>query len=163
MGDGPRRLEEPGDVFRRRSVKRLEPDRLRDFFGFSNDVIQFNVLKKPAVRNELEKLGAVVPTDQDMYGWLCEVGTHVSPRTRPQSHNDEKRPVLGAVMQHEGWKVSMESLAWSVCTVSGPLAKLMLLKKDIAHRLVEEAIELAELIFPEESTEDQGKRPPVPS
>ena len=95
------------------------------------------------VRKALEALGAAVPTDQDQYAWLCEVGTHISPRTRPQAHNDVQRPILGAVFQSEGYNVAIESLAWSVCTVSAPLAKLALLDGPQAKRLFEESMSLA--------------------
>jgi hypothetical protein len=98
------------------------------------------------VRSKLTSLGAVVPTDQDRYSWLCEIGTHVTPRTLPQAHNDEKRPLLGAVFQPEGWEISMEALAWSVCTVSAPLAKLALLDREHAERLFEESISLASML-----------------
>lgn len=99
-----------------------------------------------SVRAALESLGAVVPTDQDRYSWLCEVGTHVTPRTLPQAHNDEKRPILGGVFQPEGLKISLESLAWSVCTVSAPLAKLALLDREHAERLFEQSISLVEVL-----------------
>ena len=95
------------------------------------------------VRRALESLGAVVPTDQDQYAWLCEVGTHVTPRTLPQSHNAESRPILGAVFQRNGWEVAVESLAWSVCTVAAPLAKLVIVDRRHAERLFEESVALA--------------------
>lgn len=98
------------------------------------------------VRSALTSLGSVVPTDQDRYAWLCEIGTHVTPRTLPQAHNSEKRPILGAVFQTEGLGVSLEALAWAVCTASAPLAKLSLLEHQHAERLFEASISLAELL-----------------
>ncbi|AJE98845.1 hypothetical protein SG18_12775 [Pandoraea apista] len=98
------------------------------------------------VRAALTALGAAVPTDQDSYSWLCEVGTHVNPRTVPQAHNDNKRPILGAVFQPEGFKTALESLAWSVATVSAPLAKLAILERAQAERLFESSIQLAKLL-----------------
>jgi hypothetical protein len=97
-----------------------------------------------SVREALHSLGAVVPTDQDRYSWLCEVGTHVTPAMRPQAHNDEKRPILGGLLQPEGMRICIESLAWSVCTVSAPLAKLAVLDLEHAQRLFQESISLAE-------------------
>ncbi len=96
------------------------------------------------VRAALTKLGAVVPTDSDRYSWLCEVGTHVSPRTVPQGHNREKRPILGAVFQEEGWDTTLEALAWSVCTVTGPIAKLAMFDRTHAERLFDETVALVE-------------------
>lgn len=98
------------------------------------------------VRKTLETLGTVVPTDQNQYAWLCEVGTHVTPRTLPQPHNAESRPILGAVFQSDGWNVAVASLAWSVCTVAAPLAKLAILDRGHAERLFEESIALASLL-----------------
>jgi hypothetical protein len=96
------------------------------------------------VRRALEDLGAIVPTDQDKYSWLCEIGTHVTPKTLPQAHNSDKRPILGAVFQPEGLDTALESLAWSTCTVSCPLAKLAILDRGHAELLLEETIALAE-------------------
>ena len=104
---------------------------------------QYSAVK---VRTKLESLGSVVPTDQDRYSWLCQVGTHVSPQTVPQAHNPEMRPILGAVFQKDGWGISIESLAWSVCTVSGPLSKLVVLDREQAERLFEETISLVEIL-----------------
>jgi hypothetical protein len=96
------------------------------------------------VRAALGKLGAVIPTDQDRYSWLCEVGTHITPRTVPEGHNREKRPILGAVFQKEGCHTSLDALAWSVCTVSGPIAKLAILDRTHAERLFDETVALVE-------------------
>lgn len=98
------------------------------------------------VRRKLESLGSVVPTDQDRYAWLCQVGTHVSPQTVPQAHNSDMRPILGAAFQKNGWSTCIESLAWSVCTVSGPLAKLAMLDREPAERLFEDTISLVEIL-----------------
>ena len=105
-----------------------------------------NVYQPVGVRKALEALGESAPTDRDRYAWLCEIGTHINPRTRPQAHNAEARPLLGAVFQKEGWQVAVESLAWSVCTVSAPLAKLAVLDGHNAQRLFDESIALAEAL-----------------
>lgn len=96
------------------------------------------------VREKLRSLNAVIPTDQDAYSWLCEIGTHITPKTRPQAHNSDGRAILGAVYQSDGWSSAMNSLAWSVCTVAGPMAKLAILDRSQAERLFEETIALAE-------------------
>jgi hypothetical protein len=98
------------------------------------------------VRSALEKLGSVVPTDQDQYSWLCAVGTHVTPRTIPQGHNQERRPILGAAFQLDGWNTSLAALTWSVCTVSGPIAKLSILDRAHSERLLEETIALVQVL-----------------
>ena len=98
------------------------------------------------VRKSLEALGSVIPTDQDTYAWLCQIGTHVSPMTRPQAHNADNKPVLGQIFQRDGLETTLNALAWSVCTVSGPTAKLAVFERRHAERLVEETIELVKLI-----------------
>lgn len=99
------------------------------------------------VRRAIEQLGSVIPTDQTTYSWLCEVGTHATPKTKPQSHNSIDLPILGAMCQPTGVEIALNSLAWSVCTVSGPLAKLALIKSTPAKRIVNRTIRLAEVLF----------------
>lgn len=99
------------------------------------------------VRRSLEQLGSVVPTDQTTYSWLCEAGTHVTPKTKPQAHNSIEQPILGAICQPAGVEMGLSSLAWSVCTVSGPLGKLALIKDAAAIRIVNRTIKLAEVLF----------------
>lgn len=99
------------------------------------------------VRKLLEAAGSVIPTDQDRYSWLCETGKHITPKTLPQAHNTETRPILGMVYQPEGVELTLDALAWSVCTVSGPMAKLAILDKAPAERLLSKTISLAELLF----------------
>lgn len=123
----------------------IDNSHVRSWLDFS-DKERRRAYSPASVRSALEKLGAVVPTDRDRYSWLCEVGTHVTPRTVPQAHNDQQRPILGAVLQHDGLKSATESLAWSVCTVSAPLSKLALLEQGYAERLFEESISLAKLL-----------------
>lgn len=101
------------------------------------------------VRRSLEALGSVIPTDQDRYSWLCEIGTHITPKTLPQAHNLEKQPILGSLFQCDGFKTALNGLAWSVCTVSGPMAKIAILERQSAERLFEETMALAHLLFAE--------------
>jgi hypothetical protein len=98
------------------------------------------------VRTKLQNAGVVVPVDRDLYAWLCEIGTHVTPQTLPQAHNQAKRPILGGVFQEDGGVTSLETLAWAVCTVAAPLAKLAQLEREFAERLFNESVELVELL-----------------
>lgn len=96
------------------------------------------------VRIALEDLGSAIPTDEERYDWLCDVGTHVNPRTLPQNHNDEGRPILGSVFQPKGRSVTLEALAWAVSTVAGPMAKTAVLGTEPARRLFNASIALIE-------------------
>lgn len=98
------------------------------------------------VRKSLEALNSVIPTDQDRYSWLCEIGTHITPKTLPQAHNPDRRPILGKVFQREGFETAIDGLAWSVCTVSGPMAKLAILEHSPAERLFEETMALVHIL-----------------
>lgn len=113
----------------------------------ASDQIRKKNYSPASVRKSLEKIGSVIPTDQDTYTWLCEVGTHVTPKTRPQAHNSTGRPLLGAVLQPKGIEIALQSLAWSVCTVSGPTAKLAIIPEANSNALLEETIEHAKILF----------------
>ncbi len=93
---------------------------------------------------QLEENGSL---SEVTYTWLCEVGTHVTPKTRPQAHNSTGRPLLGAVLQPKGIEIALQSLAWSVCTVSGPTAKLAIIPEANSNALLEETIEHAKILF----------------
>jgi hypothetical protein len=94
------------------------------------------------VRIALEKLGAVIPTDQAQYAWLSEVATHVTPQTLPGAHNLENQPILGAVHQPKGLTKVLHALTWAVCAVGGPVAHLAMVDRSHAERLNEETIAL---------------------
>jgi hypothetical protein len=90
----------------------------------------------------LEKLVTVIPTDQAQYAWLCQVGTHVTPRIIPGAHNPENRPILGGVHQPEGFTKVLHALTWAVCAVSGPVAKLAIVDRTHSERIIKETIAL---------------------
>ncbi len=113
----------------------------------ATDKERLNQYSAGSVRKKLEQLGSVIPTDQASYSWLCEVGTHVTPQTKPQAHNSLGRPILGNVCQPDGVEVALNSLAWSVCTVSGPIAKLAIIPRIPANSLIEDTIALANILF----------------
>ena len=121
------------------------PDNIRSWLD-STDKDRRRKYSPAAVRNLLMQVGSVVPTDQEEYSWLCEVSTHVTPNTRPQAHQNADKPILGAVYQSSGWGTAFERLAWSLCTVAGPVAKVAVMPRESAERLVHETITLVELI-----------------
>jgi len=74
--------------------------------------------------------------DQGQYSLLCEVGTHVSPRTRPQAHNIRNRPTLGAVLQPVGLFLALNELAAAVTAVAAGAFRLRGLPKEAKGRLM---------------------------
>lgn len=124
-----------------------EPSHIRSWLDAS-DQERKRRYSPAAVRKSLEELGSEVPTDQSRYSWLCEIGTHVTPLTQPQVHNDEGQPILGTRYQAQGCETALNELAFSVCTVAGPLANIAILESSQADRLVKEAIALFKLVSP---------------
>ena len=74
------------------------------------------------VRCLLEAQGtAPMYFDKDWYSLLCDKYTHVSPRTRPNLHNDEGLPHVGGALQPAGVADSVSELA----TVLGCVAMVI--------------------------------------
>lgn len=107
---------------------------------------RINKFSPGAVRKALDENDTVVPTSREKYSMLCEVGVHVTPSTIPQAHNPQQVPTLGGYYQETGLKTCINELAWTTATVSGPLAKLAVLERDKAERIVEASIEIVETI-----------------
>jgi hypothetical protein len=99
-----------------------------------------------AVRKALENAWGGAPISAEKYAWLSSIGVHAAPNVLPGAHNPEGRPILGCVFQQEGADVATSRLAWSVCTVAGPAAKLSALEGWPAERMVDETIRLAEML-----------------
>ena len=105
----------------------------------------------PEVRKAIEGAGSVVPHDQYEYAWLCEVGVHPTPQTQPQAHNAHGVPTLGGVYQERGYAECLERLAWALASVGGPAAKIALIERSRAKRVVEASIQLVDS-FPNQRT-----------
>jgi hypothetical protein len=120
-----------------------EPSHIRNWLD-APEIERQRAYSPVKVRIALEKLGAVVPTDEVQYAWLCEVATHVTPRTLPGAHNAERRPVLGGVHQPDGVTRVLHALTWAVCAVSGAAARIAIVKRSHAERLTAETIALVE-------------------
>lgn len=99
-----------------------------------------------AVRKAVKKAGSPVPTLQSEYSWFSEIGTHVTPRTIPQKHNEAGQPILGGVFQDKGFKSAIDNLSWAVCTVAGPASKIARIKQVNADQIFKESIKLAESV-----------------
>lgn len=72
-----------------------------------------------AVREAIEKLDAPLPIDQSTYRKLSEVGTHVTPELRPQTHTDGQRPMTGGIrFDPKAAELAVEHLALALCAVA---------------------------------------------
>lgn len=91
----------------------------------------------------------LVPFSDEHYGRLCEQYVHPNPDTKPQAHNDDGRPILGALYQREGFLTAHWESCWALCAVAGPIAKLAIFPESQAKQMVEWTVELSELSLPQ--------------
>jgi hypothetical protein len=84
------------------------------------------------VRLRLQYLNAPIPIGQETYRGLCEVGTHVTPSTRPQSHNPLGVPVIGGRFQEAGVLMALNELARSISFLA--IYAPVLVKADVEVR-----------------------------
>lgn len=72
-----------------------------------------------AIRIALKKqVPAMLLADNDWYSRFCETYTHVTPQTRPNTHNEDEKAHVGFVCQPEGLKKSLNELATVLSSVS---------------------------------------------
>ena len=62
---------------------------------------------------------------QDRYGALSEIATHVNPQTKPQADNPLRRPLAGSVFQETGAVVALQELAGATGRATLALPKLL--------------------------------------
>jgi len=97
------------------------------------------------VRKRLEAFHWLVTFDEQHYKSLCELVVHPTPTSRPNAHENSKRPVLGAFFQASGFLKASWELYWSLAVVSGPIAKLALMPLEEAKKMVELTVPLFEI------------------
>jgi hypothetical protein len=98
-----------------------------------------------AVRDELQRLNWMVPFDDAHYGRLCELAVHPTPDTKPNAHQDSKRPVVGAHFQQKGFVFATWELCWALTVVAGPIAKLAIFPESEAKAMVEATVPLFDM------------------
>jgi hypothetical protein len=77
------------------------------------------------VRKRLKDKGLEVFIDETRYGELCEIGTHVTPRTKPQAHNILGMPCAGATFQEAGAIVALNELGFATACATVTAPKLL--------------------------------------
>ena len=75
------------------------------------------------IRKILEQHDAPFLATEDWYSTLYEKYTHVHPGTKPNMHNDSKRPVVGGIFQEEGAETSLSELANALGSVALVICK----------------------------------------
>lgn len=66
--------------------------------------------KPVQIRILIEKAGGVIPVDKNLYSELCELATHISPKTVPNRHAEDQRPRVGGGFQKTGYERSLKEL-----------------------------------------------------
>lgn len=55
-----------------------------------------------------------IPMERDRYAELCESSAHVTPKTVPNSHNDEGKKFGGGIFQEQGLSKTLSQLAYGL-------------------------------------------------
>ena len=97
------------------------------------------------IRLRLEALQAPIPIDKMRYAALCEAAVHVTPETRPNAHNPDRVPRLGGEFQPRGFLVTLNELAWVLCSAMVTGANLIS-TEGVAERLSISALALNDCI-----------------
>ena len=130
-----------GEITNLVSLSVVEEGAMQEWLN-SDDKTRRNKFSPARVRERVAK-SALMPmvADYDWYSTLCEKYTHVTPKTKPNFHNEE-RPMCGGQFQQKGLDESLGRLAG----ILGILAMLICkhfqfddLFADIKAMLVEEA------------------------
>jgi hypothetical protein len=97
-----------------------------------------------AVRKRLTQISAPMPVSAERYAALCEIVTHPTPDTRPQSYNPLGMPSVGQTFQPAGYLVTLNEIALPLFSIGYFASVLVTLPPEIRVRLRSEAHALAE-------------------
>ncbi|MGZ8139777.1 hypothetical protein [Bordetella bronchiseptica] len=99
-----------------------------------------------AVRKSLERLQAPMPISAERYSVLCELVTHPTPSTKPQSYNPLHMPSVGHNFQPAGYLVVLNELALPLSFIAVFILSLVTLPSDVRFRIRTASRALAESI-----------------
>lgn len=88
-----------------------------------------------AVRKSLARLQAPMPVSEERYSILCELVTHPSPSTKPQSYNPLHMPSVGLNFQPAGHLVVLNELALPLAFIAVFASSLVTLPSDVRSRI----------------------------
>ena len=80
-----------------------------------------------------------IPMDKDRYAELCESSAHVTPKTVPNSHNDEGKKFVGGIFQQQGLSKTLDQLV-EVATAVALMVSSMVDRTDL-FKTVKQALE----------------------
>ena len=128
-----------------------DADKIREWLD-ADERTRRNTFSPVRIRRMLEDKGVLVPFDDTHYGFLCETAVHPIPHQSPNNYSDHGRPVLGAVFQERGFRLSFWNLLWAASTVCGPIAKIAILDQPKAEEFVDLTIPVFEASSPNVSS-----------
>ena len=76
----------------------------------ASDDERIRKFKPVQIRILVEKAGGLILVDKDAYAELCELATHISPKTVPNRHSEDLQPRVGGGFQPNGQKAVLEKL-----------------------------------------------------
>lgn len=81
-----------------------------DAWLVATDDERLKTFKPVQIRILIEKADGVIPVDKNLYSELCELATHISPKTVPNRHTEDQQPRVGGGFQKAGYKRSLKEL-----------------------------------------------------
>lgn len=100
------------------------------------------------IRMALERMGKLVPIDENRYRQLSEKATHLVPHIPPQMYNNQRLSLAGGVFQKVGLCLCLAELGYAISIFGHSVSKLCNL--DSAHTTeIDDAIEALTRSLPE--------------
>lgn len=89
----------------------------------ASDAERLKKFKPVQIRILIEEAGGVILVDKEAYAELCELATHISPRTVPNRHSEDLRPRVGGGYRSSGQKAVLDKLDGLLFCASTAFAK----------------------------------------
>ena len=89
----------------------------------ASDDERLRKFKPVQIRILIEKAGGMILVDKKAYAELCELATHISPKTVPNRHSEDLRPRVGGGFQSAGQKAVLDKLDGLLFCASTAFAK----------------------------------------
>ena len=123
-----------------------DPDKIRQWID-SDGKTRRTKFGPSRVRKMLENNKKMIPFEENHYRFLCETAVHPVPHVSPNTYGKSGQPVLGLIFQEKGFQLTFWNLLWATSAVCGPIAKMALLERSRAEKLVELTIPVFEAAY----------------
>lgn len=102
------------------------------------------------VRIKLEELDIPTPIGEEVYGYLSERATHVTPSTRPQVHNVALKAMVGGVYQEPGAKICLNHISLALGVAANAVMALIPIEQERLNYIEHATHKLLASIFEKE-------------